>query len=67
MKPNVMFLRILVIVATAEALVMVVFWLFDIHGLWAIMIDTGLLVVLISPFLYLWVVEPVRRKDRQPL
>lgn len=59
-----MFLRILVIVATAEALVMIVFWVFGIHGLWAIMIDSGLLVALSSPFLYLWVVEPVRRKDR---
>src|ERR1700693_317466 len=64
MKPSVMFLRILVIVATAEALVMIVFWLFDIHGLWAIMIDTGLLLVVSTPFLYLWVFEPVRRKDR---
>jgi diguanylate cyclase (GGDEF)-like protein/PAS domain S-box-containing protein len=65
MKPSVMFLRILVIIATVEALVMIVFWLFDIHGLWPIMIDTGLLVALSTPFLHLWVVEPVRRKDRR--
>ncbi|HAZ08191.1 MAG TPA: hypothetical protein DCZ01_06660 [Elusimicrobia bacterium] len=60
MKPRAAFLRILVIVVLAEALVMIVFALLDIHGTRAIPIDVVALTVIISPLISAWVVAPAR-------
>lgn len=60
MKPSAVFLRIMTIVAVAEALVMSAFALFDIHGARAILIDVVALAAIISPLISAWVVVPAR-------
>ncbi len=63
LRPGVIFLRILGVVAFAEFVVMVILHYLDIaEGVLKYFIDSLLLSILSAPFLYLWIVRAVARR-----
>jgi PAS domain S-box-containing protein len=62
MKPTVMFLRILAIIAAVEALIMIVLWFIDVPEPWAIVVNVGSLTVISTLLLYQWLLKPVSKE-----
>lgn len=62
MMPVTMFLRIVGIMSVVEALVMGVFWFIYIpQGIITAVIDAVLLATISTPFIYLWIINPVQQ------
>lgn len=63
LKPGVIFLRILGIIAFAEFIVMVILHYLDIaEGVFEYFMDSLILSILSAPFLYLWIIRAVARR-----
>ena len=62
-RPSRLFLKILIVIAVAEFIVMVILWKLNLtEGPFEFLVDSLLLSVLSAPFLYLWVVRAVSGK-----